>query len=1181
MLTSSPVVRHGNFWPETIKTIYMEKYFQIAAMSLCILLGCGNLEQGEPIEETAFDSGKNCARVEVSFSAMEPHVKSVLLPESSAESIVTDITVAAYNGNLLGTWHLDDASSCVLTVPLNVKTFYFTANMGDMSSSFPENEDAVRGLSYRIADFDELSEKGIPMCSRVDWDGNPSLHVALERLFAKIRVTIVKDDSFINPDNGKNTFFLQNIYVRNANTLLLPFGDSAAADAADVTGQSDCQGSFGAFVEQSETDSFTAEFYVPENMMGTLLPGNDDPWKKTSENLVSAGNDFSGKCTYIEIGAVCTYPIKGWVGNVKYKFFIGKDNVSNFDVCRNSVYEITVMPDYDNVMRPSWKVEFSGSDLRSLSFRGAKEVRDGVPVYYFLTGNKNRVYAFYHRTTSGAASSQTEFYKVDWDYCSSVGALVERGVASSVKYDIGAIPGSRGEVMHVVEYDIPETAATGTYSISAETYDGRKKAVANIVVTDSVEWPMNLKWDIIPSYVGQYGKLSIGDVPEEVWPVSYVKSETKYNSSESGEVVRIVPLNEAGTEFKIVACRQGRSVITFANKDGGQRSEVVVNVRRPGLAVDRNVPVCKLDVVGNEVNVPYSIVDENNNAVPNLDENAVLEYLAPVMIAQEPALSYLGMDVKPGEMSMDVYVCHVDDDMIRHEGGVFPVDLNFRDCAGEAFSGFKVMFTFPVKEDRDTGLGRIDDYSLLTYRPLRKQFCLENDISYTGNDIYCTEPGRYEFDYKSIYIGNKVAQSSLPVSSVTVDDITRQPYPGASRLHTTSYAFRGSWMRYELAEGGTQLKFWPVYYHKIQDLLHGVYEYDKEFGRNEEGFDMYSHVAGKKYVRFNYVNRHSNETIGIAQGYINFYVYGQLAWKRREGAFEFQKPNGRGVSGAGYVINGNIQQYYPFFFSSAEGYPLPAAGNVPCGLYPLFAYYECIGDIQSDTYSGGAYYSLPMMELKLRSKDNFFTDLGIGDFYSVFTRWVYYDMSLVFAVHYTTTDKFNDMMSSSSQIGTDCTGMYDAVYSEVMSGTPEGALSDGADVGCARTSSGMVAFGSSDNNARIVISNVLKSRHGNAMRLQGGCEKYDPSVGQYSRKGINNMLYRVIGFPGLDYEFILSNGKKSHAAAPGVYNNVLPALFKYDNPGIMSRMNSSGTGKYEERDAEGKSYYQIVSILDR
>lgn len=1155
----------------------MKTSILISLVPLLLMCGCVNLrEDACPAVEDG-QAGEGTACIELSFRTEDPVTRSTIVPDDRIGDMVSCVTVAAYDDRLLGTWHFEGDSPVVLFVPQDARAFYFVANMGDQSGNFPEWESQIPGFTYRINDFDAISEAGIPMCAEVVWDGNRSVVVPLERLFAKVRVTFEKDSSFINPGNGTNSLFLQNMYVRNANTLLFPFGKSMATDVSDVASESDCQAHFGTFPEQGGSDSFTAEFYVPENMMGTLLPSNTDPWNKTAENIVFGENDMSGRCTYIEIGAAGTYPIKGWVGQVKYRLFLGKDNVTNFDVCRNSVYDVTVVPDYDNLLRPSWKVNFSGSDLRSLFFTDEKCRIDGIPVYYFLKGTRNKVYLFYHRVAGGGAS-QVELYGEDWDYNADVEGLKEAGVVSSIIYGADKSPSDSRYVRNVVEFDVPATAGTGTYSISASTHDGLRNAVANIIVTDAVEWPMSFDWDIIPSYVGQYGILDISDVPKEVLPVRYGKVETADYSEESGDVVRLVPLNEECTKFKVTGCRQGKSVITFTNKDGDQASEVTINVRRPSLAMERTSYAYSLDITGTEKSVSYRICDGSGNMLANLDDAIVRERLVPVPVLDHPASAYFGVEARPEDMAVDVFVNHVNEAMAEYQNQAFPIKFNFRDCKGEPFDGFKVMFSLPVAEDVETCWGRIDDYSLLTYRPLRKQYCLENGIAYRGTDTYCTEPERYEFDQKSIYIGTRVASSVLPVNSVTIDGLTGQSYPGASRNFTTSYAFRGSWMRYDLTGGMSSLRIWPVMYYGIIDQRDGLAYYDKALGTSEEGFTSYGHVAGKKYVRFNYRNRHSGETVGIRQGYVELYVYGQLVWRRTEGAFDFGDVNFSSIYGSGYVMNGKVQQHYPFALTSAGGV-LPSAGNVPCGLYPLFAYCECLGPMQ-DSYVDGSYRSLPLMDRRIRSKDGFLTDLGIGDYYVRFNRWVYYDISLDFAVPYRTTDKFADMMSENARIDTDCTGMFDAIYSELWSGTVSGALVSGADAGCVRPSGGTVMFAASDDNEKIVISNVLKSRHGIAMRVDGGCELYDPAIARHSRRGINNMLYRVIGFPGLDYSYLFSREKESHPASPGIYNRVLPGLWSYDGIRIMQRVNMSGNGKYGDRDKDGKSYYQIVSVLE-
>ena len=93
----------------------------------------------------------------------------------------------------------------------------------------------------------------------------------------------------------------------------------------------------------------TISLYAFENMQGTLLPGNTDPWKKVPSSLGDAG-DY---CSYLEVD--CSYGYD----DVTYRIYLGKDATENFDVERNTVYRVTLMPTEKEIRgeRGSWKVE--------------------------------------------------------------------------------------------------------------------------------------------------------------------------------------------------------------------------------------------------------------------------------------------------------------------------------------------------------------------------------------------------------------------------------------------------------------------------------------------------------------------------------------------------------------------------------------------------------------------------------------------------------------------------------------------------------------------------------------------------------------------------------------------------------------------------------------------------------
>ena len=91
---------------------------------------------------------------------------------------------------------------------------------------------------------------------------------------------------------------------------------------------------------------------VPENMQGDLLEDNDDPWLKTPDLLDEAGSC----CTYLEITA--RYRFEGMtINDLRYRFYLGEDNIRNFDVRRNTSYVVTLaLTDTNAVVASSWKV---------------------------------------------------------------------------------------------------------------------------------------------------------------------------------------------------------------------------------------------------------------------------------------------------------------------------------------------------------------------------------------------------------------------------------------------------------------------------------------------------------------------------------------------------------------------------------------------------------------------------------------------------------------------------------------------------------------------------------------------------------------------------------------------------------------------------------------------------------
>lgn len=292
---------------------------------------------------------------------------------SDIESVETGAVVAFYDAE---TRRLDSQCSVEsLDAPMRVAlpmrrmdvyvlgNLWFIDGTGAKSAPvFPLSEDDVPSMTYRLGGeavdglrpetFGEVAGFGIPVCGSlkgVQISGGSVLNVRMERLFAKLLVTV--DHSGMSATSG--VFRNEKLYLRQANRTLLPFaeGGARAETSSDVLAASDYESPMADGARE------TFAFYVPENRMGTLLPGNGDPAGKTMEALRAAAGNAADRATYVEFSADIDRSAGGFGGSVTYRFYPGADNVANFDIVRNKPYNINLSFNVDSVFEPSWKVD--------------------------------------------------------------------------------------------------------------------------------------------------------------------------------------------------------------------------------------------------------------------------------------------------------------------------------------------------------------------------------------------------------------------------------------------------------------------------------------------------------------------------------------------------------------------------------------------------------------------------------------------------------------------------------------------------------------------------------------------------------------------------------------------------------------------------------------------------------
>ena len=286
-----------------------------------------------------------------------------------------------------------------LHVPLAQCDFYILGNLNAirrsdgaavnlleaLDASFPLEENTLEALVYRLdggdlgggfrrETFADVASCGIPYAlirknvntaSLVGSGQNLPDADRCSRLFSKVTVRIdhgAFDGGGANPEFFVNT----RLYLRQANGRLQPFSGQPqrAQEAADILVQSD----FDPDMQSTNASVTTFSFYVPENMQGTLLPGNTDSRRKTRDELIARNlSAVEPYLTYMEFCGHLNPAAGGYGGDVTYRFYLGRDNCSNFDLERGREHKVSLSFRVGSIFDSDWRVEPSLLDTRNFA----------------------------------------------------------------------------------------------------------------------------------------------------------------------------------------------------------------------------------------------------------------------------------------------------------------------------------------------------------------------------------------------------------------------------------------------------------------------------------------------------------------------------------------------------------------------------------------------------------------------------------------------------------------------------------------------------------------------------------------------------------------------------------------------------------------------------------------------
>ncbi|MGM9774637.1 MAG: Ig-like domain-containing protein [Candidatus Egerieousia sp.] len=299
-------------------------------------------------DDEAVDDGRYDTSIIYFNLQMPDGTRSVNLNENQ----ISDLNAAVYNsrGKLVVNAYMkkDFSLEAALNAGERYK-IYLTANAGREIVFIKESE--MLQYAHSISSPENIVDaKGGALMTGfvgpISLSDGQTVNVVMKRAVAKL---VVRGDfSRLNP--GIN-LTITGIAIRNIPNEVKLFGTNKP-DAASKIFSSGYDGDADDVADFSSTG---AVFYMMENMQGTLQPSNTDEKQKVLDEDCPCYK----LCSYLEITA--NYLSSDHSGILKYRFYLGKNVTTNYDIERNTTQNITVFFSGDgSIDETTWRVDIDG-----------------------------------------------------------------------------------------------------------------------------------------------------------------------------------------------------------------------------------------------------------------------------------------------------------------------------------------------------------------------------------------------------------------------------------------------------------------------------------------------------------------------------------------------------------------------------------------------------------------------------------------------------------------------------------------------------------------------------------------------------------------------------------------------------------------------------------------------------
>jgi hypothetical protein len=223
---------------------------------------------------------------------------------------------------------------------------YVVANAGDLPG-FAREDEFRENCLYAIDQMADL-QGSMPMAwnrsgIRVR-EGMGTIVVQLERLAAKVSFSLDKD--------VLEGLEVTSVRLCQCASVVRPFKDMGGMGSRALSREETIPGDMASKEDLSILNGGgTVVFYALENCQGILLPDNMSPAGKVPEEVGPAAD----LCTYLEVAGI--FGDEAFLeGEVVYRFYLGLDSCTSFDVPGNACIDVVLQLTGMGLHEVSWRV---------------------------------------------------------------------------------------------------------------------------------------------------------------------------------------------------------------------------------------------------------------------------------------------------------------------------------------------------------------------------------------------------------------------------------------------------------------------------------------------------------------------------------------------------------------------------------------------------------------------------------------------------------------------------------------------------------------------------------------------------------------------------------------------------------------------------------------------------------